>query len=339
MHAHQFFPLLSSLVGVKGCYHSQRQKKSFLPHATNFLLLCLLTLGCTPSPQSQIRQNITYTTYSSPQGQQELLLDLYLPASNRQQPSPVILYIHGGGWLKNSKANCPAPALVEAGYAVACINYRYSSQALFPAQIEDVKKAVVWLKNNANKYNLNPDKIGVLGDSAGGHLSALLGTSSAAKALEDPATFSPESTKVQAVAAWYPPTDFTQVPPAFDEPITEEVLRRNQDKPWFHYTEATNLLLGGPISQKRAEAKLANPITYVDANDPPFLLIHGELDRVVPISQSEILYQALKAKQVPVKFLRIADLKHSFVGEKGEQINPQLLEPTLTFFDRYLQNK
>jgi predicted esterase len=95
-------------------------------------------------------------------------------------------------------------------------------------------------------------------------------------------------------------------------------------------------LLGGPISQKKAETKLANPLTYIDSNDPPFLLIHGELDRVVPLSQSEILYEALKTQKVPVKFIKIPNLKHNFRNKDGMGINPEILEPMLDFFQEHL---
>jgi acetyl esterase/lipase len=292
---------------------------------SGLLLFLLLLFGCTRSPQIKVLKDIEYGTYPPHQGTQKLLLDLYLPPTNPQKPLPIILYIHGGGWLKNSKEYCPAPVLVPKGYGVTCINYRYSSEALFPAQIKDVKKAVVWLKNNAQNYNLNPNKIGVLGDSAGGYLSALLGTSAGVQAWEDAKTSTPDSTRVQAVVSLYGPTDFSQVTPA-----------KNKDQPWFHYTQVTTLLLGGPISQKKAETKLANPLTYIDSNDPPFLLIHGELDRVVPLSQSEILYEALKTQKVPVKFIKIPNLKHNFRNKNGEGINPEILEPMLDFFQEHL---
>lgn len=96
-------------------------------------------------------------------------------------------------------------------------------------------------------------------------------------------------------------------------------------------------MLGAPISQKPELAKQANPIHYIDANDPPFLIIHGELDRVVPISQSEILFQALKQKGVEVKFVKLPTLKHSYVGKNGESFDPQLIDITLNFFDKHLK--
>jgi acetyl esterase/lipase len=284
------------------------------------LLLPFLLWGCQRSPQIKTDADITY---NSPQN---LLLDLHIPEIKNSSPLPVILYIHGGGWLGNSKANCPALPLAQAGYGVACINYRYSSQALFPAQLEDVKSAVIWLKNNAIKYNLNPQKIGVVGDSAGGHLSALLGTAADL------------NTRVQAVVSWYGPTDFSQVPPAFDEPLSEQVLEKSKNQPWFLYTVATHRLLGGSISQKKALAKQANPLTYIDPQDPPFLLIHGELDDVVPIQQSELLYKALKSQNVPVKFIRLPQLVHDYRKDRQEgTIKPEILEPTLNFFAEYLQ--
>lgn len=148
-------------------------------------LVCTLPLGCQRQFPVRVLKNLEYSRYSSETGTTPILLDLYLPQTRSSRPLPVLIYIHGGGWLENSKESCPGKIVARRGYALACINYRYSTQAVFPAQIHDVKNAVRWLRDRADRYNLDPDKFGAWGDSAGGHLSALLGTSSGVKELED----------------------------------------------------------------------------------------------------------------------------------------------------------
>jgi acetyl esterase/lipase len=251
---------------------------------------------------------------------------------------PLIIYLHGGGWRAKSKAECPQEMITDRGYILACINYRLSNVALFPAQIQDVKNAVRWLRKNSAKYNIDPDKIGVFGSSAGGHLSLLLGTSSGAKELNEDDRSSSISDAVRVVGDWFGPTDFTKFKPTFSgSAITPEIQKKYRKQLWYYYTVAAIELLGGSIAEKKALAQLANPINYIDKNDAPTIVIHGKLDRVVPISQSEIMVQALQAKNVPVEFIVIDNMEHSFAGENGERFNPKLIDLTINFFDRYLK--
>ncbi len=203
-------------------------------------------------------------------------LDLYLP-EKAAGPLPVIVWVHGGGWRGGSKENCPAVPFAAKGYAVASINYRLSQHAIFPAQIEDCKAAVRWLRAHAKAYNLDPERFGAWGSSAGGHLVALLGTSGDIKELEGGGGNPEQSSRVQAVVDWYGPTDFTRMGGKHDSP-----------------TSAESLLLGGPVQEHKDRAAKANPITYVSKDDPPFLILHGDKDTLVPLSQSELLADALK---------------------------------------------
>lgn len=194
-----------------------------------FLIIILTSLfcltNCTKTEKVSVFKNIEYGNYPSEQGKRKLLLDLYLP-SNSNKPLPVLIYIHGGGWLVNSKESCPGQIAAQRNYAVVCINYSYSSEALFPAQIQDVKKAVQWLRKNANNYYLDANHFGVWGDSAGGYLSVLLGTSAGVNRLEENIKDNPISTKVQAVCNWYGLTDFTKVQMAFQEFPTPDILEK-----------------------------------------------------------------------------------------------------------------
>lgn len=286
--------------------------------------------------QVTAHKNLQYGSYPHEEKQKKLLLDLYLPKTEPSQRLPVLIYIHGGGWREGSKEDCPGELVAQRGYAIACISYRLSDVAIFPAQIRDAKKAVRWLRTNADKYSLDPNRFGAWGPSAGGHLSALLGTSAGVEALEDDLE---PSSEVQAVCNWFGVSDFTKVPPTFEEPLTQAVWKKYRWEPWFLYTAATHQVLGGPVSQNRELAALANPINYIDSSDPPFLIVHGEKDKIVPISQSEILAAALQEKGVEVTFIRLPNLTHTHASESGELFDPELIDMAVEFFDTHLKSE
>lgn len=242
-------------------------------------------------------------------------LDLYLP-SKADRRLPVIVWIHGGAWWAGSKENCLATALVAKGYAVASINYRLSQHALFPAQIEDCKAAIRWLRANAERYGLDGRRIGVWGASAGGHLAALLGTSGDVRELEGQGGNLSQSSRVQCVVDFFGPTDVTQMGGRHDAHDSPEAK-----------------LLGGPVQQNKEKAARANPITYVSQDDPPFLIMHGEEDRVVPINQSELLDAALRRAGVPCTFVRIPKNGHGGPGFVSPESRAKIEE----FFAKHLK--
>lgn len=217
-------------------------------------------------------------------------LDLYLPEG--EGPFPVVVSIHGGGFMMGDKADSMGTSgfdqLLAEGYAVAAVNYRLSGEATFPAAVEDVKAAVRWLRANAAAYNLNPDAIGAWGASAGGNLVAMLGTSCGATEVEGvDLGNADQSSCVQAVVDWFGPTDFLQMDTQFegtDCPQTHDAA----DSPESAYLDA-------PIQDVPELAAQANPITYVTADAPPFLIQHGTADCNVPPQQSQLLYDALTA--------------------------------------------
>lgn len=221
-------------------------------------------------------------------------LDLYVPEGDG--PFPVIVSIHGGGFMMGDKADPMGTAgfdqLLAEGYAVAAVNYRLSSEATFPAAVQDVKTAVRWLRANAGEYNLNPDKIGAWGGSAGGNLVAMLGTSCGVAELEGSELGNADqSSCVQAVVDWFGPTDFLQMDAEFAGtscPQTHDAA----DSPESRY-------LGAPIQDVPELAAQANPITYVTAEAAPFLIQHGTADCNVPPQQSQLLYDALVAAGGP----------------------------------------
>jgi acetyl esterase/lipase len=249
--------------------------------------------------------------------QKDLLLDLYLP----EQPAgklPLIVWVHGGAWRGGSKDRCPAVRQVLRGYAVASIGYRLSQEALFPAQIHDVKAAVRWLRAHAGQYLLDADRIGAWGSSAGGHLVALLGASGGVKDLEGDLGNPGQSSRVQAVVDFFGPTDFLQIG-KFPSRINHDA----PDSPEAH-------LLGGPVQENQQKAQRANPIAYVTRDDPPFLIMHGDRDETVPLNQSELLREALQRARVEVTFQVVSGAGHGF---SGPEINAQVD----AFFDQRLK--
>jgi len=208
-------------------------------------------------------------------------LDLYLPTGRMRAPRPVILYLHGGNWNSGSKAEGRALALrfVAQGYAAACVDYRLSGDAEFPAQIEDCKSAVRWLRANARANGLDPEHIGVIGVSAGGHLAALLGAMNSSHLYESGASLDQPS-KVQGVCVISAPLDLRQLydaSRALGTPLAEDIVQ----------------LLGGPPAQVPVPTAASDPIPFVDRDSPPFLILHGDRDPVVPLAQARRLYDAI----------------------------------------------
>ncbi|HXR06277.1 MAG TPA: alpha/beta hydrolase [Candidatus Acidoferrum sp.] len=234
-------------------------------------------------PGARMLTNLAYV----PNGTERQKLDLYLPATGTNLP--LIVWVHGGGWMEGSKEDPPGLRLLVHGFALASINYRLSQDAVFPAQLEDCKAAIRWLRAHAREHGLDPNRIGVWGASAGGHLVALLGTTGAVKEFDLGENLG-VSSRVQAVCDWFGPTDFTQIT---NHP--SDINHAAPDSP-----EAR--LLGGPIAQNAAKAQRANPIRYITKDDPPFLIMHGDKDTVVPLEQSQLLAEALQKAGVPVIF-------------------------------------
>lgn len=241
-------------------------------------------------------------------------LDLSIPKGDG--PFPLILWVHGGGWEAGSKeGGNPAKGMLERGFAVASTNYRLSQHAQYPAQIHDVKGAVKYLRANAKKYKLNPDLIGVVGGSAGGHLVALLGTTGNNKDLEGNVGPKDVSSKVACVLDFFGPTDLHALSRGVSiAPITK--------------------LLGGTTKEKPELAKLANPINFIDKNTPPFLIVHGDKDTVVAVSQSELLNDALKKASIDTTLIVVPGAGH------GNGIfTPELMGKYADFFEKHLKPK
>jgi acetyl esterase/lipase len=251
-------------------------------------------------------------------------LDLFVPKS--EKPLPLIIWIHGGAWQGGSKdGNNPATQFLAKGYAVAAINYRLSQHAVFPAQIEDCKAAVRFLRANAKKYNLNPDAFGAWGSSAGGHLVALLGTSGDVKELEGKVGDHKDvSSRVQCVVDFFGPTDLTKM--GAQSGANSKIDHDSPNSP-------ESKLVGGAIQQNKNKAAKANPIEFVTKDDPPVLILHGDMDPLVPLAQSEILLEALKKAEVPAELVVIKGGGHGGAGFG----TPENVEKIVKFFDKHLK--
>jgi acetyl esterase/lipase len=212
-------------------------------------------------------------------------LDIYLPEEG-EGPFPVIISIHGGAFMGCDKADSQLLPMLEGlkrGYAVVGVNYRLSGEARFPALVHDVKAAVRWIRANAAQYLLNPDKIAAWGGSAGGYLSAMLGTSAGITELENLDMGNREQPcNVQAVIDWFGPTNFLEM----DAQLAASGLEpgKGQEHNAAHSPES--LLLGKKITDIPRLVQAANPETYIRSNAPPFLIQHGTKDAVVPVQQS-----------------------------------------------------
>jgi len=251
-------------------------------------------------------------------GVRELLLDLYLPEEETSSRLPVIVFIHGGGWRMGSKDRCPAADMAAKGYAVASVGYRLSGEATFPAQIGDCKAAVRWLREQADAYGLDSERFGAWGSSAGGHLSALLGTSGDVDALEGENGSPGFSSRIQAVCDYFGPTDFLQMDAAGGQ-----MTHTSGDSP-------ESLLIGGAIEDHHDRVSAANPITYVTPDDPPFLIVHGDKDPLVLHHQSELLFNALSTVGVEATFVTVEGGGHGFR-------TPKVRELAEAFFKRHLK--
>lgn len=263
-------------------------------------------------------------------------LDIYLPETG-SGPFPVVVYIHGGGWQSGNKKNVgPVSPIVEEGYALVSINYRLSAEAFYPEQINDCKAAIRWIRANEETYQLDAERIGVIGSSAGAHLAELLGTSG------DITTYTVGSvtmdiegdiggnlnfsSRVQAVSDWFGPTDFLRM-----NDFPGDI---DHDAP----TSPESKLIGGPIQENPDKCALADPITYASEDDSPFLIVHGTADMTVPYNQSELLYQALQPIFDPIgteiTLRPVEGAGHGFGGTMTTETYTLMIE----FFDRTIKN-
>lgn len=268
----------------------------------------------TPARAVRTRTDVVYATRDDGA---ELVLDLAVPTTDGS--SPLVVYIHGGSWVAGDEDDTPdLRYFAERGYATASVEYRLAPEnpaaaeppivwdddddprAVFPAQIRDVKAAIRWLRAHSDEYGLDPGRVAVWGSSAGAHLAALAGTTG--DGVFDAEIHPRETSVVQAVVDWYGPTNFLLI----DEQLDGSGF--SHDAP----NSPESMLIGGQITENEAAVRRADPITYLDPDDPPFLIMHGRRDTTVPIGQSEVLFEALRENCVEASFYELHDLGHGF---------------------------
>lgn len=263
---------------------------------------------------------VTDMQYGTAEDGTALMMDFAYPRATPGMPTPekmpVIINIHGGGWYTGSRGIERGLLMPLQGFFYASIEYRLSGQAPFPAQIHDVKAAIRWVRAHADEYNLDPDRIGLYGGSAGGHLSSLAGCTADLPELEGECGWPDYSTQVQAVAAANPPTDLT-VP--------------ESDWPWLYAESTITQFFGAPITKQQELAKLASPMTHVSADAPPHLLLHGTEDDIVPFEQARMLHNALIQVGVESSLVAIEGMDHVLFGYSA-----LLWEPIMAFFKKHL---
>jgi acetyl esterase/lipase len=296
------------------------------PFALGGTLLALSAFAAPAWGQTPTFRDVPYATEHSRQ-----VLDVWVPAAPAG-PKPVVVWIHGGGWTGGDKATATngnkVSELLNRGFVVASINYRYSQDAIFPAQIHDCKGAIRFLRSRAGQFQIDTRRIGVWGSSAGGHLVALLGTSAGVADAEGTVGGNlNQSSRVNAVADFFGPADFLNVEGWHTQCVPETAearllgaclgdIQENIDNP------------SPPWPEKVALARLAGPVTHVSTDDPAFHIAHGTEDTVVPPEHSELLHAALQAAGVPSELRLVPGAGHGLPGTENTA--------AIEFFDRVL---
>ena len=277
-----------------------------------------------PPEGVEVAEDVVYGTADG----LDLHVDLAYPKQTPEKPMPAVLLIHGGGWAGGTHKGYLPMNLAAHGYFIATVEYRLSGEAPWPAQIEDCKQAVRWLRANAEKYHVDPKHIGVMGHSAGGHLVACLGTLGNDTSL-DVGDFTDQNSSVQAVVDEAGPVDFT--------PAGRPTIGTNMDD-----HPGLVKLFGGSYDAKTASWQQASSALHVTSNTPPFLILHGEADHLVPIKQAEEMADALKKANVPYELIRVKNGGHGLrpdkAGDPAADPTPEAQQDLiLHFFDQQLK--
>ncbi|MBN2386852.1 MAG: alpha/beta hydrolase [Anaerolineales bacterium] len=254
-------------------------------------VLALAFTVCAPVPFDRYGQTLLDVPYCTMDGEPQRM-DVYFPASGG--PWPALVYIHGGGWTEGDKSEATdlGAEMSARGYVVFSLNYRLYPAARFPAMIEDVKCAIRSMRAHASAYNLDPQRIGAMGASAGGHLAALLGTTDANAGFEA-GEYLRQSSRVQAVVAMSGLTD----------------LGRD-----FPNRGIETLIL---VNFGRDQMVSGSPVTYATPDDPPFLILHGDNDGVVPVEQGALMQEALTTAGAPSQLVIVTNGDHGLSSFDG----------------------
>ncbi len=290
-------------------------------------LLFATAIACRPQANIPDTLQVINDVEYGKVGGRALRLNIVTPKIPPAKLMPAVLWIHGGGWEGGRYQDNAAWPLAARDYFTASVEYRLSGEAKWPAQIEDCKLAVRWLRANAAKWHVDPDRIGVWGHSAGGHLVACLGTMDE-RAGFDVGAYTNVSSRVQAVVNYAGPTDFTR------GGVGLVGAKEGQDP------AILLKLFGGGFKEKTAIWRAASPITWASSNSAPMLIVHGDSDALVPLEQGEVLAKALKQAGAKVELLAVTNGDHGMQpAKRGVPADPPVAEihrRTLRFFDEHL---
>lgn len=310
---------------------------------TAALAACLLLAGCSsllpggaiPAGMGQqfdatpAFADVAYASLSNTQK-----LDIYLPEGSG--PFPVVVNLHAGGFKFGDKQGIPATIgkeLLKSGYAVVGVGYRLSGEAAFPAAVLDVRAAIRFLRANAAKYNLNPDRIAVFGQSAGGNLAAMLGTAAESKDFDDASLGNAEvSSAVQAVVDWFGPTDFSQM----DAQAKAQGCSAS-DQTHSAADSFESAYLGATVAASPELVAQANPITYIDGSEPPFMIQKGDQDCTVAVENTKMLADALSAKGLSVQYDLLAGVGHGDTGSTPVFEGAENIQKVIAFLNAHLK--
>lgn len=287
---------------------------------TLILLPFVLIALCLSAPAAPAEARVVRDVEYARVGEHRLMLDLHLPPATDGKAHPrLVVWVHGGAWRGGSRADMPLGALVEKGYAVASVDYRLTPVAPFPAQVHDIKAAIRFLRARQGEFGYDASRVAVAGNSAGGHLAALVGVTNGHKELEgDVGEHGHQSSEVQAIVSLYGMSNLATI------------LAQSTPHGLKVRVPALQLLLGGQPEEKPELARLASPVFHVDAKDPPLLLVHGDQDPQAPINQSHELHGKYAAAERPCVFHVVHGGKHGgkefFDAERVELIRAFLQE-------------
>ncbi len=277
------------------------------------LLFCSPISAQDKKPKVELKKNIVY----GKGGKVDLQLDLAQPKIGKG-PFPAVICVHGGGWKAGNRQSLTKliGLLAEKGFVGVTVTYRLTPKAKFPAQIEDCKAAVRWLRAHAKKYKVDPNRLGAVGFSAGGHLVCLLGAADKNSGLEGNGGYTDQSSRVQAVVSFFGPTDFIK-------------------KTWSKKVEEFFLIpfFGDTFEKAQKIYRKGSPLNYVSKDDPPFLFIHGDQDNLVGIHHSQIMMKKLKEAKVHAELMTMKGAGHGW----GPARMKQSLARMVTFLEEKLK--
>ena len=268
--------------------------------------IVLLAASRHGSPEINVERNLVYATVENT----PLLLDLAMPRTG-DGPFPVVVFLHGEGWRAGNRQqmNHFMEGVARLGYVGVTVEYRLVPAARFPAQVDDCKAAVRWLRANAGKYRIRSDRIGVVGFSAGGHLASMLGVTQKEDGFDGSGGDTGQSSRVEAVASFFGPTDFT-----------------TRDWPRDLEKEVIEPFLGGAYADRADTYRRASPINYVTKDAAPFLFFHGSDDKLVPVDQSIRLGEKLQSVGVAAEVIVLKGEGHGFTDANNQQAMRRMLE-------------